>query len=176
VWTTPEACRLKPPAVTTTSDVKPRGERVGRSTREDALRWRKRELAQTFDVAHLMRLHAEEAIDNRRLAVMAAIVSSLVRQACQISRSVCGIGLWRPVCCFTDGKHDGEPAADVRLGVNSVPDLRRTYREMTEDVRDLRIANVSVQANRLESATLTVTGSSSNAVAMDAAKAVAPTA
>jgi len=162
-----QSMRLKPTGSNRTSDDQTRGERVAALLGEDAS-WRTR-LAQTFDVRTFAFDARLEAIDKPQDLPMDGYVSSLFGSLQNLSERFAD----RPVggvLLFTDGNMTDEPAADFDWSQLGFP-IYAVLPENDEDVRDLRIANVSVQQTDFESAPLTVRVLV-DAVAMDAAKAV----
>lgn len=144
-----------------------RGERVNGLLADDAP-WRTR-LAQTFDVRTYAFDSRLESMDNLEDLPMDGYVSSLFGSLESLAdrfadRPVGGVVL------FTDGNMTDQPAADFDWSQLGFP-IYAVLPESDEQVRDLRIADVSVQQTDFESAPLTVRVLV-DAVAMDAAKAV----
>lgn len=167
-----QSMRLKPIATNSlmgdfTNTIPTRGERVSGLLVDDSP-WRTR-LAQTFDVRTYAFDSRLESVDELATLPMDGDASSLFGSLQGLkdrfaNRPVGGVVL------FTDGNMTDEPAADFDWSELGYP-IYAVLPETDEPIRDLRIADVSVQQTDFESAPLTVRVLV-DAVAMDDAKVV----
>ena len=163
-----QSMRLKPADNSTLiGSAETRGEMATAAFDDDAT-WKNR-LAQTFDVRTYSFDSRLESIDDPQALPMDGHVSSLFGglQSLKDRFADRAVG---SVLLFTDGNMTDKPAADFDWSQLGFP-VYAVLPEKEEPVRDLRIADVSVQQTDFESAPLTVRVMV-DSVAMDATNAV----